>query len=506
MKWIGRLLKFFVAVFVLAIPLLGVWTASSMAAYWNGPTWAVVGAGLLLFPLLPGFWDLWAMRRRLRKGQKVEDRILTSGDRLLLRTFVLNLVFVSTLLWLFPLASFTALSTRGDWMLDGHNGRAAKIGRTVLFASAGGLEWLYQAYKDNPYDEMAESDPVPAPDPDDYGDLDQSADPSDDSSDDGKSKVADGDTSPDPRSDSEPDSAAEKEPAIPRWPLKNTLNPLVRNIPDEDAESIASVAHFLAEHEKNPFQLVKALHDFSADHVRYDFEALDAGDYPPQDAETVFRKGLGVCAGYANLMVALGREAGVEIVYIVGDSRDRAGDIAGGGHAWNAAKIKERWYLIDVTWDAGHRENGTFKKDYSTDYLFTPPAFFAESHFPEDSSWQLLDQPISRGEFMRLPMLGAGFHSAGLKLIDPRRSQISVDKVAHITISNSRHKFMMTTWRPKSSADDSSVSRQCATENGRVISTTCDLPEAGSYLLMFFVNDQPYGRFHSVGQIEVNRF
>ena len=497
MKWLGRLTKFFVALFVLSVPLLGVWTASSMAAYWNGPIWLALAAGLLLFPILPGLWDIWAMRRRLRRGQKIADRVLTSGDRLLLRTFALNLVFVSLLLWLFPLVSFTALSTRGDWMLDGRTGPAANVGRTIIFASAGGLEWLYQAYHDNPFDEMAESQTQPAPDPENYGKLDVDQGQTD------EAKNTDGDVDD---ADSSSDSIADSNASPPRWPMQKHLYPLLQNMPKQATKSIAAVAQYLAKNEKNPFRLVKALHDFSADHVRYDFAALDAGKYPPQDAQTVFAKGLGVCAGYANLMVALGREAGVEIVFIGGDSRDRAGDIAGGGHAWNAAKIEERWYLIDVTWDAGHREKGTFKKDYNTDYLFTPPAFFIESHFPEDPSWQLLDKPISRGEFMRQPMLAAGFHSAGLKLIDPRRSQISVKDSAHVRIANARKKYMMMTWRPKSAAMDSSVGEKCTTRNGQTIQSSCVLPKSGSYLIMFFVNDQPYGRFASVGQIEVNRF
>ncbi|MCA9636489.1 MAG: hypothetical protein KC420_10730, partial [Myxococcales bacterium] len=77
--------------------------------------------------------------------------------------------------------------------------------------------------------------------------------------------------------------------------------------------------------------------------------------YPDQRAETVLRTGLGVCAGYSNLIKAIGDVTGDEIVVVTGDSRGIGGEISGGGHAWNAAKIDGAWHLVDSTWDANHR-------------------------------------------------------------------------------------------------------------------------------------------------------
>ena len=97
MKYPALILKILVALAVLSIPLLGIWVASSMAAYGDGPIWTTLAAGLLAFPILPAAWDLLAMRRRVKKGQKVEDRVLKSGDRLLLRTFAINALFLVAL-------------------------------------------------------------------------------------------------------------------------------------------------------------------------------------------------------------------------------------------------------------------------------------------------------------------------------------------------------------------------------------------------------------------------
>ena len=106
--------------------------------------------------------------------------------------------------------------------------------------------------------------------------------------------------------------------------------------------------------------------------------------YPPQDAQTVFTRRTAACAGYAELLVALGKALGLEIRYVHGDARTPGGRETGEGHAWNIAKLDGREYLVDATWDAGSIDGDTFKKDYRTDYYLTPPEIFSIDHFPSD--------------------------------------------------------------------------------------------------------------------------
>jgi hypothetical protein len=54
-----------------------------------------------------------------------------------------NLLFLGVLLGTGPAKGFTALSTRGDWMLDGRHGATAESIRKQLFHAADRLEWLY---------------------------------------------------------------------------------------------------------------------------------------------------------------------------------------------------------------------------------------------------------------------------------------------------------------------------------------------------------------------------
>ena len=165
----------------------------------------------------------------------------------------------------------------------------------------------------------------------------------------------------------------------------------------------------MREHEPDPYRRIKALHDWIADRVSYDAEALADKKIPAQDARSVFASRKSVCAGYANLLDAMAKVTGDEVVVVVGDARSDVDDVGGDGHAWNAAKINGTWFLLDATWDSGHVSGRTFTKQYGTDYLFTPPEVFGVDHFPDNARWQLRDRPLTRGEFMRQPMLEAAF-------------------------------------------------------------------------------------------------
>jgi hypothetical protein len=349
---------FYLAVFL--SPVLSVWLASSVVAYINGPRLLTVFSGILLFPLVPILWDMRGRKRRKELG------ILTWGDRIVLRTLVLNLAFLFLLLALRPQTLFLALSTRGDWFLDGMQGPQVELARTGLFTLSRGLEGLYLRFHNNPFDQYADTTqvkPQPAPQPQPAGQAGQSK----------------------------------------GWPWTEVgLHPAVDNMPPSAETSIASVTQYIASQEKDPMLRVKALHDYVADRIAYDAPNYFAGNYPPQDAEMVFQRRVAVCAGYAKLLEALGQSIGEEIVYVTGDSRNSTSDLEGQSHAWNAAKINRQWYLIDPTWNSGYVDRSTgFTKAYKTDYLFPPPEVRGISHFPEDQAWQLRLQPITRGEFLR---------------------------------------------------------------------------------------------------------
>ncbi len=495
---VASVLKLVWAAFVIATPLIGAWAASSIAAYKNGPTALSAAIGLLLFPALPLAWDAWAERRRRRalKGI-VKPRFLTLWDRLILRTLAINLLFLSVLLGVTPETGFTALSSRGDWMLDGLRGQTPDAIRKVLFRAADKLEWLYVAVRDNPFRDMAKDQtPVPVG----TGTAPQT--------------TSTGAPPPLPSAAASQDKPSSDKPSSDKpspgreartWPAPAALHPAVAEMPASAETSIVAVARYLADRESDRFRLVKALHDWVADRIAYDAPSYAAHKYPPQDAESVFRTRKSVCAGYAQLLTELGKQAGVEIVYVVGDARTEGQRERGEGHAWNAVKIEGRYYLVDATWDSGSVSGTTFKKGYRTEYFLTPPEVFGLDHFPDDARWQLREKPISRGDFMRQPMMSPAFYAEGRELVSPDRSQVTVKGSLTVEMKNPKGLFTLASFIPTGSADPGPEARtRCTVEDGPLTKARCDFPSTGSYTVLLFSNDQRYGTYHFIGQVGAN--
>lgn len=515
-SWPFKLLFWLLA---LLLPLAGAWFGSSIAAYRNSATWVPFAAAAMAFPVAPLLWELigtWRFKRKTaaraakaaaveaKTGKRFDDgpqRFLTIGDRLVLRTMVVNLLFVGGIMVRDASVVFTALAARGDWFLDGVEAPWAKDARRWCFAAADRLEWLWEATHDNPY--VREDEPPPPPPdlpdppntqkddgppddvdlPDELPELpDRGGDVEDEPE---QGEVDSGDEDGDP-----PPVAARSE-----WPFSPTPHPAVASVPSTVETDPASVGRYLAEQEKDPLRRLKLLHDYVADRIAYDVPALRAPRIPPQSAEKALREGKAVCSGYALLMQALGKAADLEIVYVVGVSRDMDGSVPGIGHAWNAAKVDDKWYLIDVTWDAGYVDGDDFTKKYTADYLMTPPEVFGLNHLPEEPRWQLRASPIGRGEFIRQPNLRPMFYAQGFILENPTRSQVTVSDDFTMRLQNRRGRHLMVRY-----GEDQS----CEVTGTAQLDVRCDLPQRGTYPVKLFVGQKQYGSYWYAGQFEVH--
>ncbi|MFY0533075.1 transglutaminase domain-containing protein [Nannocystis pusilla] len=307
------------AAVVVVAPALGVWVASSLAAYRNGPVWLVCAAGLLLFPIVPVAWDMLSELLRRRRAHRRDRRVLTTWDRIVLRTLVVNLAVLTALLWSRPEAVFTAISTRGDWFLEGAEHPLAGRARAGLLQAADGLQWLYEAAHDNQYAELIETKPAEAPVPQPVPEDDAWSDPWE--------RPPQPSPAPEPGVEPTPtpEPAPTNEPQAASgaaWPSPAEVHPAVLAMPEAARSSIDAVGRHLAASEPDPARRIKAIHDFVATHLAYDAASyLNRDVYPDQRAEAVFASRLAVCAGYANLMRAIAAVTGDEVVVVVGDAR-----------------------------------------------------------------------------------------------------------------------------------------------------------------------------------------
>ncbi|MEQ1567530.1 MAG: transglutaminase domain-containing protein [Myxococcota bacterium] len=277
------------------------------------------------------------------------------------------------------------------------------------------------------------------------------------------------------------------------WPPASEPHPLAATLADE---SIDRLGQQIAAQTDGDLEAARLVHDWIALHVAYDAESLLPGRRAPQDADTVFRTGKGVCAGYSNLFVALGRAAGLDPAYVTGNVRARDGDLAGSSHAWNAVKIDGKWALLDVTWDAGslRDEDGRYEARYRTDYLFAPPAVFRGDHLPEHDAWQLHPTPLSRGEFIRQPMVTPSFHAAGLVLVAPDRPQVDARGSVEVQLRNEGRRSLIANLGGQS----------CGVVGEREVTVRCDLPAPGAYELDLFQAARGARRHEWVGRVRVN--
>ena len=305
------------------------------------------------------------------------------------------------------------------------------------------------------------------------------------------------------------------------WPWRSDrkIHPAITSISSKDEKSIKSVAKYIAKNETNPYLQVKAIHDYIITRVTYDLDVLKTGRRPSQDAKTVFVTHKGVCEGYANLFLALGKEIGLNVVYIKGKIRKDLVPIDlipesfrllkpnydWTLHAWNAIKIEGNWQLVDTTWD----DNNSNK--YSTDYLMIPAEAMITSHFPALRGWQLLNNSKNFNSFEKQPILKPQFFVEKLKMISPIEYQTDVREAALIKIATPpnysrkigaiftrKNESQFLFWNlPSSNNFTTKVRKTCKNldklkDQSQII---CQFPKPGIYQVFMFSYDRKINSF-----------
>jgi transglutaminase-like putative cysteine protease len=467
---------------MIAVPLFGFWLASSLAAFDNAPMWLALVVGLLLFPIAPVGWELFAMWRA-SKRESPRKPYLTGLDRLVLRTLIVNAAFLGVVMWRAPHTATRALAVRGDWILDGHDGPYASQARDTLLAFADYLEhrWPETTARDTTYGTSTEPPPPPPPDQRTIVDFAKPIPPKDPNG----------------------------------WPQRAEPDAIVTAIPDSAQTSVEAVGKFFAERISDKRMLVKALHDYVVLRLHYDIPTSElTGDAelsrPSQQPDDVFAARTGVCEGYARLMQALGKAAGLDVAYITGvirDARRNSGDattddairasLMGNLHAWNAVKIDGQWLLIDATWDDPVDRDGGGTETLRETYLFTPPQLFALDHHPTDDAWQLLAKPMSIGEFARQPLMRPEAGVLGLVLEEPMRSQVTAEHGGvEIVFGNP--------WGAEVTAEVVGSAEPCGRSTDVRVDLTCAVPPGQHEIRVFGAKDPAATQLDYVGSIMVN--
>ena len=146
------------------------------------------------------------------------------------------------------------------------------------------------------------------------------------------------------------------------------------------------------------YEKICAINSWISRNIEYDTT------YSIRTADECFDKRKGVCQGYCELFYRIAEAAGVNVEIIVGISRSITGEMNSGRHAWIFAYTRPFYGIfVDPTWDAGTVSNNEFKYSEVHGYWFNvDPEWMILNHFPDDESCQLLQQPLTKDEFLSI--------------------------------------------------------------------------------------------------------
>jgi hypothetical protein len=202
--------------------------------------------------------------------------------------------------------------------------------------------------------------------------------------------------------------------------IRNVGKELMDNVFINPEKYLPDVVIKLTTGISDQFSKTKVLHDWICDNIAYDTDmAFIIMRITNQDYISVLNKKRAVCSGYANLFNQMCKIAGIEAIGINGYSKGfgYTGTLGSNtDHEWNAVKINNKWYLIDVTWDAGHVDYKTFIKNYSTNYLFLESRPFLYSHLPAENKFQFYAPIITKTQFVEEPYIAGTFFKYSLEL------------------------------------------------------------------------------------------
>jgi hypothetical protein len=204
----------------------------------------------------------------------------------------------------------------------------------------------------------------------------------------------------------------------------NKMEAQIRRISKENLENLfiepetvlPKVVSSLMSGISDQFLKAKILHDWICDNIAFDTEMYFSDQITAQDYISVLKKKKAVGSGYTELYNRMCILAGIEAIGINGYSKviGYSGELdKDTNHAWNAVYLGNKWYLVDVTWDAGIIERNTFIKQYSTAWLFIESSAFLYSHLPEEDAYQYYAPVLTADDFIREAYIPGKFFQYG---------------------------------------------------------------------------------------------
>lgn len=178
---------------------------------------------------------------------------------------------------------------------------------------------------------------------------------------------------------------------------------------DSDNSAIKKKALEITKGITDDYEKVKAVHDWIAENIWYDYDGLYQKSEIEYIASEVLVSKKSVCQGFADLAAAFLRSLGIPTKVTngyamgVGTSEVWTNDILTSNqsnHAWNESYVNGRWVIYDCTWDSDNKYiNGEFSKDTGCTghcYFDLTLERFSSTHFIMDKEEKFLNAMVDK--------------------------------------------------------------------------------------------------------------
>jgi transglutaminase/protease-like cytokinesis protein 3 len=212
--------------------------------------------------------------------------------------------------------------------------------------------------------------------------------------------------------------------------------------------NVNSIANRIEEDFPSKLEKIRAVYSWVSKNIKYDLKEFYSGAkqysfrYSSKEElqrqidkrnnsliSKTLKRQKAVCEGYSQTFKKICDILQIECKVVSGYTKTFASEIGklplGGRHAWNVVFINNEWKLIDTTWGAGYaNEHNKWIQQFDDYFFFTSPEDLINSHFPEESKWQLLNTPYSSKQFADFPILTPHYFKNRLQLKFPKTGKL----------------------------------------------------------------------------------
>jgi transglutaminase/protease-like cytokinesis protein 3 len=205
------------------------------------------------------------------------------------------------------------------------------------------------------------------------------------------------------------------------------------------AQPLHKFVAYLTKPAINDVEKARAIARWITSNIVYDFDASVRSKQTLSDnPDSVLLSRRAVDMGFANLFVKMMHSAGVEAFAISGVKKGvnftpgSASSLK--RHAWNAFRTGGKWYLVDLPVYKEVETNDSYKLIYADAFFCIQPEQMIYTNFPDDRRWQLLNNPITKDQFLTSVQCFGAFYGYAVTALT-HQSYVIASKQRSMTLS-----------------------------------------------------------------------